>query len=77
LIDARAGIVTPLEDPEAVANAIRSVVEHPALAAEFGANGNRYARNNFGWDRLVRNWLLQFIPEAAEVSPQPQIARAS
>jgi glycosyltransferase involved in cell wall biosynthesis len=41
---AGAGVVVPPEDPEALANAVRWLSEHPAEAAKMGENGREFAR---------------------------------
>jgi glycosyltransferase involved in cell wall biosynthesis len=41
---ARAGIAVPPEDPDALAGAVRWLVDHPAEAREMGARGREFAR---------------------------------
>lgn len=54
---ARAGIVVPPENPEALAAAIRTLLENPTLAEEMGRNGRRYVEENFTWSKVVGRWL--------------------
>ncbi|HEX4643696.1 MAG TPA: glycosyltransferase family 4 protein [Candidatus Acidoferrales bacterium] len=56
---AGAGIVVPPEDHESLANAIRTLLTHPEIAAEMGASGRKYVELNFQWSSLVRNWIAQ------------------
>lgn len=56
---ARAGIVTPPEDPVSLANATLHLIENPALSRELGENGRRFVETNFQWSRLVDNWVSQ------------------
>ncbi|MBC7361716.1 MAG: glycosyltransferase family 4 protein [Candidatus Aminicenantes bacterium] len=57
--EARAGLVVPPEDPKALAEAIRHLVEHPELAAEMGRNGRAFVERNLSWSALVEDWLAQ------------------
>ncbi|WP_347241448.1 glycosyltransferase family 4 protein [Thermus sp.] len=54
---AKSGIVVSPEDPQALANAIVYLLEHPDVASELGANGRRFVEENFSWDKLVGRWL--------------------
>ena len=56
---ARAGIVTPPEDPVSLANATLHLIENPPLSRELGENGRRFVETNFQWSRLVDNWISQ------------------
>lgn len=57
--EARAGIVVPPENPEALADAIRTLVNDPSFAEELGRNGRRYVEQHLNWPILVQNWLTQ------------------
>jgi len=54
-----AGVVVPFEDCEALARAIRSLLQDPGRAAQMGLNGRKFVVQNFQWSSLVRNWLEQ------------------
>jgi colanic acid biosynthesis glycosyl transferase WcaI len=43
-----AGVVTPPEDPSAMANAIEYLAKHPQIRAKFGRNGRMTAEDQFG-----------------------------
>ncbi len=47
------GILVPPGDPEALANAMRMLLEDPALVARLGAEGRAVAHDKFGIDRMV------------------------
>jgi glycosyltransferase involved in cell wall biosynthesis len=68
---AQAGLVSPPEDAQALAQHIRTVVENPSLAAELGQNGRRYVEAHLSWSSLIQNWLyqLQSQPPKAEKVP--------
>jgi putative colanic acid biosynthesis glycosyltransferase WcaI len=53
------GIVAPPGDPAAIAGAILSLSQEPALAQDMGARARRYVEQNFRWRDLIRNWLAQ------------------
>ncbi|GBC90643.1 Alpha-maltose-1-phosphate synthase [bacterium HR14] len=61
---ARAGLVIPPEDPEALAEAIRYILRHPDHAREMGENGRRFVEQHFSWRRLVQDWLSQLEDKA-------------
>jgi glycosyltransferase involved in cell wall biosynthesis len=54
-----AGVVVPPEDHESIANAIRTLLQHPNIAAEMGVAGRNFVVTNFQWSALVRNWIAQ------------------
>ena len=56
---AGAGIVTPPEDPERLADAVRELARDPALAQCLGEGGRRYVETTMSWTTLVRDWLEQ------------------
>jgi glycosyltransferase involved in cell wall biosynthesis len=56
---AGSGVVVPPEDYEAIAKAIRKLMNDPERASQLGANGRRFVVSNFEWSSLVRNWLAQ------------------
>lgn len=55
---ARAGIAVAPEDPDALANAVRWLVEHPQEAAEMGRRGRAFARTRL---RLVQAERLERV----------------
>lgn len=68
---AGAGIVVPPEDHRSLANAIQTLLQHPDLAAQMGANGRKYVVSNFQWSLLVRNWIAQ-LSEASVLAAHPK-----
>ena len=57
--EAQAGVVAPPEDPEALAQAILRLKDHPQEAEEMGRNGRRYVEKHYSWEALVKRWLDQ------------------
>jgi glycosyltransferase involved in cell wall biosynthesis len=51
--DQRTGLLVPPDDPQALADAILSLLEAPACAGEMGAEGRRRALGEFGLDRML------------------------
>jgi colanic acid biosynthesis glycosyl transferase WcaI len=62
-----AGIVTPPEDAEALADAICRLIDNPAMAAEMGRSGRRYVEQGFSWQAIVSNWLTQLALAESDV----------
>ena len=56
---AQSGIVVPPEDPEALATAMRELVDNPAWAEKLGQNGRRYVEEKLSWSVLIKDWLRQ------------------
>ena len=57
--EAEAGVVVPPEDPFALAEAIRKLVQNREWAASLGQNGRRYVERHLSWSVLVSDWLHQ------------------
>jgi len=55
--DAKAGIVVPPGDPEALASAVLSLFTDPGLLEELGGNGRTYVEKHFQWSQLIATWL--------------------
>ena len=53
------GMVVPPGDPQAIAEAIVSLEQNPAMAQEMGAKARRYVEQHFRWNDLIRDWLAQ------------------
>jgi glycosyltransferase involved in cell wall biosynthesis len=53
----KCGIVTAPEDPEALANAARTLAKDPATSAAMGASGRRYVEEHLSWASVVSSWL--------------------
>jgi colanic acid biosynthesis glycosyl transferase WcaI len=60
--EARAGLVVAPEDPQALANAILHLVNHPDAAQEMGRNGRLFVEANYRWSTLISNWVAQLGP---------------
>jgi colanic acid biosynthesis glycosyl transferase WcaI len=63
LRSASAGVIVPPEDPDVLANAIRSLINDPEALRVMGMNGRTFACDNFDWSILVGNWLSQLSGE--------------
>lgn len=58
---ADAGVVVPPQDPDALADAVATILDHPERAAVWGSNGRRYVEAELSWDRLVGPWLDELV----------------
>jgi colanic acid biosynthesis glycosyl transferase WcaI len=78
-----AGVVVPPEDHESIGNAIRTLLQHPNIAAEMGVAGRNFVVTNFQWSALVRNWIAQLnrvsllaLPPKVDLQSAERDARA-
>jgi len=55
--EADAGLVARPEDPEALAEVIRTLLRDPEEAARMGASGRRYVEKHLSWTALIECWL--------------------
>lgn len=54
---AGAGLLTPAEDANALAQAIRHLLVNPAEAQRMGEQGRRYVEQHLQWSHIVENWV--------------------
>lgn len=54
---AKAGVVVPPENPEALAKAVSRVVRDSQFAQQMGANGRKFVEEHHQWSVLVRDWV--------------------
>lgn len=57
--DAACGLVVPPEDPTTMAHALRTLAADPAMRAELGTNGRRYAERELSQDVILRRFEAQ------------------
>lgn len=57
--DTKAGLVVPPENPKALAETIRKLLNNGALAEELGRNGRKFVEEKLSWPALVKDWLQQ------------------
>ena len=53
VVDGVTGFLVPAKDPESLAQALRTLLEEPSLAAEFGASGRERIERDFSLDSMV------------------------
>ena len=51
------GLLIPPEDPEALLNALRELLEDPSLAAKLGEEARRYVVKEFSWEVAYERYL--------------------
>lgn len=57
--EAGAGIVVPPGNPEALKEALVTLLRNPNLAEEMGQRGRRYVVDNYSWSKIVGEWLTE------------------
>jgi len=55
----QAGLVVPVNEPDAIAAAIRFLADNPAQASQFGSNARSYVREHLQWSKLVTDFVEQ------------------
>lgn len=74
--DAKAGVVVPPENSQALADAISLLLDSPEMLNELGQNGRRFVEAHFQWSTLVAHWIAQLSPllgnQALHAGRQPQ-----
>jgi glycosyltransferase involved in cell wall biosynthesis len=69
-VDGETGIVAPMGDTGALANAIRRLMEHPDDAERFGRNGMKRALERFSRQRTLEAMLRIYGDWAGTVLPR-------
>jgi lipopolysaccharide/colanic/teichoic acid biosynthesis glycosyltransferase/glycosyltransferase involved in cell wall biosynthesis len=75
--EAEAGLVVPVDNPDAIALAIRFLVDHPEEAARLGRNGRNYICQNLRWEKLVGDWLRQLSPAPLTAPAEVSVEHAA
>jgi glycosyltransferase involved in cell wall biosynthesis len=60
IIDGKTGRLTPAGDAEAMAQAVASLLEDDQLRRALGAKAGQQARQHFGRDRMIGDYLGWF-----------------
>jgi glycosyltransferase involved in cell wall biosynthesis len=62
--DGETGTLVDAESPDTVADALRPLLDDPALRARFGAAGRKAAERHYNWDRVTAD-LVRIANEQA------------
>ncbi len=63
--EAQAGLTALPENPGALAEVIRVLLNDPHRAEQLGLNGRRYVEAHLSWSALVQDWLIQLAGKGA------------
>jgi hypothetical protein len=69
VVDGLTGYLVPPNDPQALADHLRYLQEHPALARALGLAGVRRARAMFTWDEVAAQLSATYQRFAPTVQP--------
>jgi glycosyltransferase involved in cell wall biosynthesis len=58
-------VVAP-QNPQELADAVRTLPENPELANELGRNGRRFVEMNFQWSKLTSDWLARLTQSSSD-----------
>lgn len=56
----RCGLVVDPRNPESIAEALAQLIQHPEMAAQFGANGRRAFLDHYNWEALEPSYLAVY-----------------
>ena len=70
------GVVVPVDDPDALAQAVVDLLRHPSRAARMGLAGRARVERDFTWDAIVDAWerVLHEAVAARRGEPSPSLA---
>jgi colanic acid biosynthesis glycosyl transferase WcaI len=74
--EAKAGIVVPPDDPQALATAISELLRNRALLKELATNGRRFVEEHYEWRKLVGKWVHDLEHSVAHLKPFPNGAES-
>ena len=74
LVDGDTGLLVPVKDPYAMADAIVKLLLDPKLASRLGASGRIHVNKHFGLDRYVQ-CIQQVIQETVALQRKRSVAR--
>lgn len=72
---AKAGVVVPPENPEALAKAVSRVVRDSDFAQQMGANGRKFVEEHHQWSVLVRDWVDTLAQSNSKSASNTQLSR--
>ena len=58
---AQAGLVTPPQDAEALAQAVETLLADPALCQHLGEQGRAYVQENLQWPKIIDCWIKELL----------------
>ena len=66
IIDNQTGFLVPSQNPNAIADKIAYIIEHPDVAMQIGQNARAYVKKNFSVENMVRktNELFETVIQA-------------
>jgi glycosyltransferase involved in cell wall biosynthesis len=66
VVDGATGLLTPEQEPAALAAAIAALLENPQRAQAMGAAGRKRIEDELGWPHLARRYVGHFERMCAE-----------
>ncbi|MDI6858525.1 MAG: glycosyltransferase family 4 protein [Dehalococcoidia bacterium] len=66
LEDGKTALLVPPRDPDAIAAALRRLMDGPGLAAQVAGNGQRFVADTFSWRRYAQSMLAIFEEHVAK-----------
>jgi glycosyltransferase involved in cell wall biosynthesis len=57
--EAKAGVVVPTDNPEALASAVLELARDPQLVFQYGRNGRHFVESSHQWSHVIANWTTR------------------
>jgi glycosyltransferase involved in cell wall biosynthesis len=68
--EAKAGVVVPTDNPEALASAVLELARDPQLVFQYGRNGRHFVESSHQWSHVIANWTTRLrMLQAQPASP--------
>ncbi|MGK9477944.1 glycosyltransferase family 4 protein [Melioribacter sp. OK-6-Me] len=61
IIENKAGIIIEKDDPKALANALKYLINNPHLIEKYGEYGHQFAKDKLNWDNIVKKLHQEMV----------------
>ena len=69
--DKESGILVPVQNPQALAEAIMSLIRKPEWASQLGLHGKKLAGTRFGLERMINDYEELYVDTFKQKTRHP------